>query len=99
MSVQARALDPAAEGSAGPTAPKTPNDRATTFQAVSGEPEHYSGETLLVSAYAIVWVVVFAWVAGVWRKQRAMTDRLGALEAEIRAAAARAKADGPGGAA
>ncbi len=79
--------------------PKTPSDRATTFQAVTGEPEHYSGEKLLVAAYAIVWVVVLAWVAFVWRKQRAMTGRLDALEAEIaRAGAARAKADGTHGA-
>jgi CcmD family protein len=83
----------------GQDAPQTPNDRATTFRAVSGEPEHYSGEKLLVGAYAIVWVVVFAWVAGVWRKQRSMTQRLDALEGEIaRAAAARAKTDGTRGA-
>jgi CcmD family protein len=83
----------------GQDAPQTPSDRATTFRAVSGEPEHYSGEKLLVGAYAIVWIVVFAWVAGVWRKQRSMTQRLDALEGEIaRAAATRAKADGAHGA-
>jgi len=78
---------------------QTPGDRATTFRAVTAEPEHYSGEKLLVGAYAIVWAVVFAWVAGVWKKQRAMAQRLEALEGEIaRAAAARAQGDGPRGA-
>jgi hypothetical protein len=62
------------------SAPATPDDRATTFQAVKGEPEHYSGETLLVSAYAILWVIVLVWVASVWRKQAALTTRLDDLE-------------------
>ncbi len=62
------------------SAPTTPDDRATTFQAVKGEPEHYSGETLLVSAYAVLWVIVLAWVASVWRKQAALTTRLDDLE-------------------
>jgi CcmD family protein len=96
MTFHEQGVDPAAQG---PEGSQTPGDRATTFRAVTGEPEHYSGEKLLVGAYAIVWVVVFAWVAGVWRKQRSMTQRLEALEAEIaRAVAARAKADGPRGA-
>ena len=63
--------------------PSTPDDRATSFQAVKGEPEHYSGETLLVSAYAVLWVIVLAWVALVWRKQGALTARLDDLERVI----------------
>lgn len=63
------------------TTQNTPNDRATTFQAVEGnQTEQYSGATLLVSAYAILWVVVFVWVALVWRKQSALDARLGELE-------------------
>jgi hypothetical protein len=95
--IHGSSLEPAPTGDA---AGQTPEDRATTFRAVSGEPEHYSGEKLLVGAYAIVWVVLLAWIAAVWQKQRSMTTRLEALESEIaRAAAARAKADGPHGAA
>jgi hypothetical protein len=60
-----------------------PDDRATSFQAVKGEPEHYSGETLLVSAYAVLWVIVLVWVALVWRKQAALTVRLDDLERVI----------------
>ena len=60
-----------------------PDDRATSFQAVKGEPEHYSGETLLVSAYAVLWVIILVWVALVWRKQAALTVRLDDLERVI----------------
>jgi CcmD family protein len=70
---------------------QTPNDRATTFQAMQGPGEqHYSGEVLLVSAYAIVWAVVFFWVALVWRKQSALNGRLDDLERVIDKAAASA---------
>jgi hypothetical protein len=61
----------------------SPDDRATTFQAVKGEPEHYSGETLLVTAYAVLWVILLVWVALVWRKQAALTLRLDDLERVI----------------
>jgi CcmD family protein len=58
-----------------------PSDRATTFQAVQGgEAEHYSGEVLLVSAYAIVWVMVLSWVALMWRKQSALGARIDDLQ-------------------
>jgi hypothetical protein len=69
------------------SAPSSPDDRATSFQAVQGEAEHYSGETLLVSAYAVLWVIVLAWVALVWRKQAALTLRLDDLEKVIDEAA------------
>jgi hypothetical protein len=65
------------------SASTSPDDRATSFQAVKGEPEHYSGETLLVSAYAVLWVIVLAWVALVWRKQAALALRLDDLERVI----------------
>ena len=73
----------------------TPNDRATTFQAVEGnQKEQYSGEHLLVAAYAALWLVLFAWVAIVWRKQSALHARLADLERVIdKADAAAAKAD------
>ena len=67
----------------------TPNDRSTTFQAVEGNAkEQYSGGALLVSAYAALWVVLFAWVAIVWRKQSALNARLDDLERVIDKAAA-----------
>jgi CcmD family protein len=64
------------------------DDRATTFQAVSGnEAQHYSGEVLLVTAYALVWIVLLGWVAFVWRRQRALEARLVDLERVLDAAA------------
>jgi hypothetical protein len=70
------------------TAPQSADGRSTTFQPVTGEREHYSGEGLLVSAYAILWVILLAWVALGWRKQNALDARLDDLEREIE------KADG-----
>lgn len=63
-----------------PSAATSPDDRATTFQAVKGEPEHYNGETLLVTAYAALWVIILVWVALVWRKQAGLGTRLDELE-------------------
>jgi CcmD family protein len=68
-----------------------PGDRATTFQPVTGpQAEHYSGEVLLVSAYAILWVILFSWIALLWRKSSRLDSRLDELERVIdRAAAAK----------
>jgi CcmD family protein len=68
--------------------PQTTDDRATTFQAVQGGQEHYSGETLLVSAYAVLWVLVLSWVAFIWRKQGNLNARLFDLERVLDKAAA-----------
>jgi hypothetical protein len=68
---------------------ETPSDRpSTTFQAVEGNgTEQYSGGVLLVTAYAVLWVVMFTWVALVWRKQRTLDSRLADLEGVIKEAA------------
>jgi hypothetical protein len=78
--------------------PTAPSDRSTTFQAVEGnQKEQYSGGTLLVIAYAALWLVLFAWVAIVWRKQSALHARLADLERVIdEADADAAKRDGGG---
>jgi hypothetical protein len=83
---------PSAAGPAS-SGPTSPDDRATTFQAVKGEPEHYHGETLLVTAYAALWVIILAWVALVWRKQAALTTRLDDLERVIDEAARKRRPD------
>jgi hypothetical protein len=76
-------------GPTGQTGQETPNDRATTFQAVQGNPgEQYSGGVLLVAAYAALWIVIFAWLALIWRKQGALTARLEGLERVLDKAAA-----------
>jgi hypothetical protein len=85
-------------------ASSAPDDRATTFQAVQGsEAQHYSGEVLLVSAYALLWTVLLVWVAFLWRKQSVINDRLGDLERVIGLAArpaspAKPASEGPKGA-
>ena len=67
----------------------TPNDRATSFQPAQGNAgEQYSGTALLVTAYAVLWVLLFAWVALVWRKQSNVAARLGELERALDKAAA-----------
>jgi len=74
-----------------PSSTGTPDDRSTTFQAVQGNAkEQYSGGTLLVTAYAALWLVLFAWVAFVWRKQAALNLRLMDLERVLDEAAAEA---------
>jgi hypothetical protein len=67
---------------------QTPDSRATTFQPVEGPSQHYSGEALLVTGYAILWVILLSWVGLVWRKQRGLDARLAELEREIDKAAA-----------
>jgi CcmD family protein len=69
-----------------------PEGRSTTFQAVQGEPEHYSGTTLLVTAYAAIWTILLVWVAMAWRRQSALNARLDDLERVIDAADARSRA-------
>lgn len=65
-------------------------DRATEFVAVDGA-EHYSGSTLLVSAYIAIWVIMMAWIFMLWRKQSSLSDRLDGLERTLDRAAASAE--------
>ncbi len=85
-------IAPAAPATPTP-APATPADRATEFTAVDGG-EHYNGSTLMVVAYAAIWVLLMAWIYMLWRKQTVLGERLDGLERSIdRAAAAAAKPD------
>lgn len=62
----------------------TPDDRATTFQAVEGgQPETRSGETLLVEAYVVLWVILMGWLFLTWRRQSALSAQLDDLEKTI----------------
>ena len=81
MTTEAQSTETPAPASSGA------EDRATTFQAVQGEAQHYSGEVLLVSAYAILWTILLVWVSFLWRKQSLLNDRLGELERVIDRAA------------
>lgn len=63
--------------------PKTADDRATTFQAVEPGKEQYDGNTLMVTAYVLVWALVLGYVVVLWRKQAALGARLEGLESAI----------------
>ena len=81
MEALALARQESAEGSA-------PARPAEGFTAAAGEPEQYSGATLLVTAYAAIWLLLMAWLLLLWRKQAALSARLDGLEAAIARAAA-----------
>jgi hypothetical protein len=69
-----------------------PEERSTSFEAVGGaQAEHYNGATLMVCAYVAVIFLLLVWVALIWRKAGAMTQRLTALEREIDKAADKAE--------
>lgn len=81
-----------APASASPSA-DVAESRATTFQAVEGG-ETRSGEVLLVEAYAALWVILFAWLALMWRKQARLNARIEELDRALDRAVA---AQGQGG--
>ena len=75
-----------------------PDDRATDFTAVDPNAEHYSGGTLVVVAYAAIWVILMAWIFLLWRKQAGLAERLDDLERTIDRAAASAEKKAKAGA-
>lgn len=66
----------------------TADDRATEFKAVDSQAgERYSGSTLVIVAYASIWVIVMVWIASLWKKQLGLAARLEGLERAIDRAA------------
>jgi len=63
--------------------PTAPDDRATEFKAVEGTGEHYNGYTLMVEAYAAIWLILMVWLAFLWRKQAALSLRIDGLEGAL----------------
>lgn len=58
-------------------------DRATEFTAVDGAGEQFDGFTLMVEAYAAIWLVLLVWLIFLWRKQVDLGARVEGLEAAI----------------
>jgi CcmD family protein len=56
------------------------------FHASSGGAEMQSGERLLVEAYAAIWLIVLVFVFVMWRRTRALEDRIESLADAIKAA-------------
>jgi CcmD family protein len=81
-----------------PASSGTPDDRATGFTAVDPTIEQFSGSTLLVEAYAAIWVVLMVWIFFLWRKQASLAERLDDLERTIDRAAASAEKKAKAGA-
>lgn len=77
-----------------PAATDTESSRATSFQAVEGG-ETRSGEVLLVEAYAVLWVILFAWLALMWRKQVRLNERITLLDRSLDRAVAASNAGKP----
>lgn len=67
------------EPAAAATSTETPSDRSTEFKAVESG-ERFNGNTLVVEAYAALWLVVMGWVFLLWRKQAGLAERLDDLE-------------------
>ena len=89
----ATATAPTAAASTGTTA----DDRATSFRPVEGGTQLASGETLLVEAYAAIWLILFALILLSWRRQRGLDGRVNGLEAALDKARAAEAASSKGG--
>jgi hypothetical protein len=77
-----------------PEAPKSADERATSFQAVPVGEEKMNGNTLLVEAYALIWLILMGFLVFTWLRQRAIDARLEGLERAIDRAAAKLQAKG-----
>jgi hypothetical protein len=71
-----------------------PSD-ATEFKAVEGTGEQFNGYTLLVEAYAAIWIILMGWLLLVWRRQVKLTTRIAGLEDAIARAAKGASPEKP----
>ena len=45
--------------------------------------EQHNGATLLIEAYAVLWVILMGWLVFQWRKQASLNTRLAGLEQAI----------------
>jgi len=60
------------------------DDRAATFEAVSGAvKEDVPGGPLLVAAYGLIWLAVFAYVFRLVRLQRGADENLARLQQDL----------------
>lgn len=78
--------------------PSAPPDRSTEFTAVDPNVEQFSGPTLVVEAYAAIWLILMAWIFFQWRRQATLAERLDDLERTIDRAAANAEKKAQAGA-
>ena len=66
-------------------------DRATSFEAVSGAvKEDVPGGPLLLAAYALIWLAVFGYVFRLVRLQRGVAENVARLQQDLTKATQRA---------
>lgn len=75
--------------------PSVADSRAGEYVPVQGGGETRSGETLLVQAYIVLWLILMAWLFFLWRKQARLHTRLDELEKVIDRAASQTSEKGP----
>ena len=56
------------------------SDRSTEFTSVGTTGEEFNGYTLMVEAYAVIWLILLVWFGLLWRRQRELSDRVEGLE-------------------
>jgi CcmD family protein len=78
-----------APGPAAPAAPKSADDRSTTFRPVEGGTQMQSGEKLLVEAYAAIWIITLIFLVSIFRRQKRVDQRIASLEVALEKARGR----------
>jgi hypothetical protein len=63
--------------------PATQEPSLDEFRPTEGGGESANDAGLLVAAYVLFWLVLFAFIAQSWNKQRALDRRLAKLEAQV----------------
>lgn len=71
-----------------PIGPRTlqasPQGRSSEFVAVTGaQAETTSASTMLVTAYALFWLLLLVFVWMTWRRQQSLSDRLRQIESRV----------------
>jgi hypothetical protein len=84
-------MDPTPQNSAA----SAPAENGTQMQATPETGEHFNGYTLMVEAYAAIWLILMGWLLLLWRKQASLTERVAGLEAALDRAEKRLTDDAP----
>jgi|GEM_PF-601786 len=66
-----------------PQGPSDPAQRGTEFRPVDAGDTVASGETLLIEAYAVLWVILFVFLFVSWRRQGRIDARIDELERSL----------------
>lgn len=87
--MQNQATENKTQAPAAAPAPKTADDRSTTFRAVEGGTQMQSSEKLVVEAYAAIWIISFIFLVSIFRQQKRIDARIASLEVALEKARGR----------